>query len=361
MRLVRQRGVLLVHRLTVQAPTIVMVGGARQLLPFLKHFFPELKDLLTLTDSGELESALKSHPRSIVLFEQDPAFEGYLDQTSGYAGSRASCLFCLLSDPSQGGYGVERLDAWVGDRLLDVVLFRSGGEDGLRMQLRQCLNLASRLLPSSAADEDGEASVGHLNNLVEQQTSLLRQRNERLEYLAARDPLTGLYNRRHLEERMALEMARLHRYGQGFSIALFDLDHFKHINDSLGHAAGDEVLKHVSGILEQSTRSVDFVGRFGGEEFLVCLPNTPLANARLTAERLRVAIAGSTLVLSGQEIRVTVSGGVSEVTQVDLAWQEVLERADTALYQAKASGRNCVKSAEPSVGPPILHDRPDLL
>lgn len=161
--------------------------------------------------------------------------------------------------------------------------------------------------------------------------------------LAATDALTGLLNRRMLEERLQIEQQRAQRYGKAFSLLMLDIDHFKKINDSYGHLAGDAVLKALASALSQQTRDIDSVARFGGEEFVIVLPETDGDGARVVAERIRTAIAGAPFVLpDGCEIGVTVSIGIACFPLDAVNIEVLLERADQALYLSKNTGRNRV-------------------
>jgi diguanylate cyclase (GGDEF)-like protein len=152
--------------------------------------------------------------------------------------------------------------------------------------------------------------------------------------LAMIDRLTGVFNRRGLEQLLGSE--RLRRAGSS-SVAIIDVDHFKRVNDNHGHAAGDEVLRHVSGAIRQALREGDSCGRWGGEEFLLVLPGCDLKGALLCAERVRVVIES----MSAGPVRVTVSVGVAQLAG-DEPWQQAVQRADEGLYRAKAGGRNRV-------------------
>lgn len=155
---------------------------------------------------------------------------------------------------------------------------------------------------------------------------------ERIQSIALRDELTGAYNRRFLMEVLGREQARAGRLGASYSVCLIDIDHFKNVNDTLGHAAGDEILKQVAALVGRGLRAVDVFGRYGGEEFLIVLPDTDRAGALLVAQRVRAAVAADTTV--------TVTIGVAQHARDDVA--AVLARADQALYQGKAAGRNRV-------------------
>jgi diguanylate cyclase (GGDEF)-like protein len=170
---------------------------------------------------------------------------------------------------------------------------------------------------------------------------------EQVAALATTDGLTGIANRRSLEtlgERLFREAARYHR---DFSVIIADVDHFKKVNDGYGHAAGDEVLKGVAAILRDTARSADVVGRFGGEEFVLVLPNTNADGAKLFAERLRVAIERASFTTPGGQLHVSASFGVASFPGDGGAWPDLVAAADDALYMAKASGRNRVLVARP--------------
>jgi diguanylate cyclase (GGDEF)-like protein len=159
--------------------------------------------------------------------------------------------------------------------------------------------------------------------------------------LARRDRLTGLYNRRALEEMLRDALARHERLNEGFAVVLVDIDLFKQINDTRGHAAGDEVLRIIAGRLSGAVREIDKTFRFGGEEFVVLLANADRYSADTAAERIRAAVAERPVMVNGVEIPVTISAGVA--TTGDSANAEgLLAAADAALYRAKADGRNRV-------------------
>jgi len=158
---------------------------------------------------------------------------------------------------------------------------------------------------------------------------------------ALTDPLTGASNRMAMEERLEQEIQSFRRYNRTFSIAMFDLDRFKQINDRYGHQAGDQVLIHLVNSIEKSSRSTDKFFRYGGEEFLMLMADTDNEGAMIKAERLRAMVAGSSCVIDNVEIPVTVSIGVTTVELADDI-RSLIQRADQGLYQAKNNGRNLV-------------------
>jgi diguanylate cyclase (GGDEF)-like protein len=162
--------------------------------------------------------------------------------------------------------------------------------------------------------------------------------------LATRDGMTGLWNRREFVTLAEAETRRAARYPSPVSLLMFDIDNFKSVNDRFGHDVGDRVIVNIARVCEAEIRASDIVGRLGGEEFAVLLPETALTAAMIFAERLRAAVAASAICLGDHELRTTVSIGVSEKTGNDLSVAELLKRADLALYQSKRSGRNCVSA-----------------
>jgi diguanylate cyclase (GGDEF)-like protein len=162
-----------------------------------------------------------------------------------------------------------------------------------------------------------------------------------LQQLVTVDPLTGLENCRSIMIFTELQIKLAQRYKTFFSILLIDLDYFKKINDTYGHLIGDEILKNIAKILKYVLRNVDHIGRFGGEEFIVILPNTNLKNAVLVAEKVREAIANFKHNIEEQIIQATVSIGIASYNSLDDDANQIIKRADQALYTAKSSGRNC--------------------
>ncbi len=171
---------------------------------------------------------------------------------------------------------------------------------------------------------------------------------EALRTQSIRDPLTGLYNRRYLEEMMQRETRRAVRSECALGVMMLDLDHFKSFNDTYGHDAGDAVLRETASFLAKSVRAEDIVCRFGGEEFVVILPMADLKASQARAERIRSKLRELTIIHQGQSLgMITVSVGVAELPQHGTSPRELLEAADAALYRAKREGRDRVVVAEP--------------
>ena len=170
---------------------------------------------------------------------------------------------------------------------------------------------------------------------------LVQSRTRELELLATTDEVTGLLNRRRILEVAGEECGRTERYPEMLCFAMFDIDHFKSINDRFGHSAGDTALLLVAQAAKAQLRQQDRIGRYGGEEFLVVLPQTSLEGAMHVTERVRAAIEAVDSHAGGSEQPLTVSAGVAEAAPGE-ALDDVLKRVDAAMYEAKASGRNRV-------------------
>jgi diguanylate cyclase (GGDEF)-like protein len=181
-----------------------------------------------------------------------------------------------------------------------------------------------------------------LEELVASQTRDLTAANRLLQELASRDPLTEIYNRRHFQELASAELERARRSGRPASLLLIDIDHFKRVNDSFGHSAGDDVLKGVVASIRNLLRDSDLFARIGGEELVVLMPETGLDAARLVAERLRIAIGAASHPALDRSVTVTASIGLAVTASPPESLAELLDRADRALYAAKAAGRNRV-------------------
>ncbi|MEP7186185.1 MAG: diguanylate cyclase [Rhodanobacter sp.] len=182
--------------------------------------------------------------------------------------------------------------------------------------------------------------AAQLQQQINEHTRDLLAANQRLDELASTDGLTGVYNRRRFLELVRAEHERSHE--RSLCIALFDLDRFKLINDTHGHLAGDAVIRAAIDVIKQHCRQADLIGRYGGEEFVLCLPDTSLQHARETSQRICTALAETTVQYDGQLIPVTVSVGVATLQRGE-SIEQWLSRADKALYEAKRLGRNrCV-------------------
>ncbi|MDY7537865.1 GGDEF domain-containing protein [Undibacterium sp. 5I1] len=213
----------------------------------------------------------------------------------------------------------------INERLLGIMVIQSTG--GHVFSERECAIVETLCAYGSIAMANAEV-----------QEKLL-EKNQLLEQLAVKDRLTGLFNRLKLDQILEDELVRSRRYASIFSVVLLDVDHFKSVNDNFGHPVGDQVLKEMSNILEQSTREVDIVGRWGGEEFMIICPDTDIEGAYKLAEKLRLEIASHLFQIVGTK---TASFGVAGSNKNDTP-QSLLTRVDEALYRSKKMGRNRVE------------------
>jgi diguanylate cyclase (GGDEF)-like protein len=164
----------------------------------------------------------------------------------------------------------------------------------------------------------------------------------KVEYLATTDSLSGLYNRRYLFDLARIEVERSSRYGCNLTAVILDIDHFKRVNDTFGHPVGDQVIQGVGELLKKSLRTVDIIGRYGGEEFVFLLPETDLPQAEQVATRLCQKFEHTVFNTTGGAISITISLGVARLEPENPDLSHLLDCADKAMYRAKQTGRNKV-------------------
>jgi diguanylate cyclase (GGDEF)-like protein len=188
--------------------------------------------------------------------------------------------------------------------------------------------------------------VDHIGILIYDVTDVainridLKAANETLQTLSRTDRLTGLFNRGYWEECLNTEFKRCKRTARPSSVLIFDIDHFKKVNDTYGHPAGDQAIKATANMLLETMRETDIAGRYGGEEYVVILINTTAEQALIYAERLRKKIAETIVHHQGIDISYTISLGICQMADDIPSYSEWIERADQALYQSKTNGRN---------------------
>jgi diguanylate cyclase len=304
------------------------------------ELLPILDDLavlmLAITDSGqhEFEAYLKQ------LNERLEAFQGHLQvATDGHADSRSAA---------------RELDTQIREQVdgLQTSVQDAADLDSLKHVLESHLEglLGTMDQHQHQRDQREQEVAARLKSLAERVANMEQEAQGYREHLEVQrqkaliDPLTGLPNRAAWTERLEQEVNAWHQHGNSLSLAMLDLDHFKRINDGYGHLAGDKVLKIIATVLRKRLRPNDFIARFGGEEFVLLMPNSSLSDALAVGETLRAAIEACPFHFKGEPVTITVSMGMAQfqpAERSDLA----LKRADEALYRAKAAGRNQVQAA----------------
>lgn len=238
------------------------------------------------------------------------------------------------------------------DRPQDIVkAFQVGGVDFISKPF-QCEEVLARVATHLALHRlqqeltAANAELQAANAQLKKEIEVRQQMEADLQRLATIDDLTGTLNRRQLFEVGTQELERARRYQHPFVILMLDIDYFKYINDQHGHAVGDLAIQRTVRTMRQNLRGVDHIGRYGGDEFIIILPETPLTSAQHTAERLRAAVSQQPVISGEQTLPISISVGVAGVAQEnhDLAvnFDAVVLFADQALYAAKKAGRNCV-------------------
>ena len=266
---------------------------------------------------------------------------------------RLQAIQLLVTDASAGQAEREQarkdLDTLVRDQIADIrsVVTGSGDLGELGSSVREHLTLIVRAMEKYQEDERAreqrlseklEMLQARLSEM-EKEASQARRVIEEHKRRATHDGLTGLPNRDAYQHRLAEELARKARYGGSLTLVVADVDHFKRINDNYGHLAGDKVLQLLAKALRKSLRDVDFVGRYGGEEFIILMPETNAEEALAATEKLRTKVEASPFNFRKERVPITMSFGISEFHTLEDA-ETVFERADKALYRAKGEGRN---------------------
>jgi diguanylate cyclase (GGDEF)-like protein len=194
---------------------------------------------------------------------------------------------------------------------------------------------------------DADNNLRRANETLTSSLEEIRELHLRLKEQAIRDPLTGLYNRRYLDDTLERELSRAKREGYPLSLTMIDLDYFKQVNDTYGHKAGDEVLIALGELLQTQAREGDIPCRYGGEEFVLVLPRMTLEVASQRAEQWREAFGNSKIRHKEFEIGITMSIGLATYPDHAATAEDLIDSADKALYNAKAAGRNRLAIAEP--------------
>ncbi|MEO1820543.1 diguanylate cyclase [Pseudomonas sp.] len=290
----------------------------------------------------------------VVVMDRDynvEVWNSFMENHSGVGADKAArqSLFALFPEIDQGWFthkvetavmlGTRAFTIW--EQRPNLVHFKSYQPiTGMADEMYQ--NVTILPLRSSTGKTDHVCLIIYDVTGVAVNKRQLESANTKLQELALRDGLTGLLNRRYWESCLEREFARHQRYDNPVSLVIFDIDHFKRVNDTYGHQTGDEVIRETARITSQLVRETDFAGRYGGEEFVVLLPGTTLDGAAQFAERLRSSIERQQLDYQGSPLTFTISLGVATLTDNMAGYLTLLERADKALYQSKEGGRNQV-------------------
>ncbi len=302
--------------------------------------------ILLIDDSptirGQIKLALNSALEPEEFFEAGDGLQGF----KILAEKRPDVVVCDLVMPGFDGLKFLSLRA-AKTELAQIPVIMLTSEDDLERKMEVFDRGAADYVVKPFSDKELVARVRVHYRVKALQDELL-QTNARLETLSIKDSLTGLYNRRHLDVVLVRELQHMQRYHVPMALMMIDLDHFKRVNDTYGHAMGDEVLRNVSRLIASSVRATDFVARFGGEEILLVLPHTSGAAAADLAERLRVRIGDLPHSSNGETVRCTASFGIAAFlpSEAPLQVDALLQRADEALYAAKHAGRNRVSVAQ---------------
>ncbi|MFK7828925.1 MAG: GGDEF domain-containing protein [Congregibacter sp.] len=234
--------------------------------------------------------------------------------------------------------GVERIQTHI-DTAADIETLKSTVHhslEGMRQGIAEFVEKdAQRFADYEARNDSLQQRVARMETESRELQTKLSENREKLML----DTLTGVRSRLAYDETLAQELSRYNRYREVFSLAVLDIDHFKHVNDTYGHTAGDKALKLLAGLIDESIRETDFLFRVGGEEFVLLLPRTDLTNAQPLVERVRAAVSDSGFHYESKPVPLTVSAGLSEVHEDDSS-ETLFARADDALYRAKKGGRN---------------------
>lgn len=279
-------------------------------------------------------------------------FEGYLKQLNERLAMFQGSLHDVQADYSDSTEAARSLDSELRQQVdgLHNSVQEATDLDNLKELVESRLSgLLGTMAQYQQQRDTREQQVGErLQVLVDRVASMeleakgVRDHLEEQRQKALIDPLTGLPNRAAWTERLDMELARLQRYGGELLLAVLDIDHFKRINDDYGHLAGDKVLKIIAGELFKRLRKTDFIARFGGEEFVLLIPSTPMEGGLKLLDTLRSAIENCPFHFRGERVTISLSGGISAFGSAESS-EQVFERADQALYRAKRGGRNRIE------------------
>src|SRR5262245_17057350 len=277
-----------------------------------------------LVEVGHMNPGRWSHIANVYselgMLPRNPSLEGFMFEPTSRAEAELSLVYRWLTAAVAAALSIALLAAW-------------------QVRANRRLRREARLR------EDAERGLRQTNERLQEGIEGIRALQTKLEELAIRDPLTGLYNRRYLDDALERELQRAQRQGYPVSVLVIDIDHFKQLNDIHGHQAGDEVLTALARELHQRVRTDDLACRWGGEEFVLVLPTMSIEAAAERADALRLAFAASAVRYRDMNLNATISVGAAAYPDHGLSVRDLLGAADNALYRAKSDGRNCVRVA----------------
>jgi len=302
--------------------------------------------ILIIDDSKSVRQQILTTLRSADLFKD------YFEATNGLEGfkillnEKIDIVLCDVEMPGIDGF---KFLSMVNARkeLLDIPILLLTSHKEIATKIRGLEQGASDYVTKPFSHEELLARV-KVQLKIKTLQDHLKESNQRLLEMSQVDPLTGLYNRRHMMTTLEAELDRSNRISSPFALVMVDLDHFKKVNDTYGHQQGDVVLKSISWEIQEQLRQYDSASRFGGEEFVLLLPETSLDEAVNVAERLRQVISNIQFTGSVTDLKMTASLGVTAIPHQKInTTEDLIRQADVALYQAKNNGRNRVESTPP--------------
>lgn len=327
----------------VPLPTLLVVDDDREITAYLADHFSHSYHVVTASSADEALAVLKEQDVSVIVADQG---------MPGKTGAELLAEACFIDSDTvrillTGNADIEAVIQAVNEGKIFFYLKKPWRNDKLNAVIGNAFEHNRLLRERRRLVEDLRRINAELEERVIERTAQLEQRaieleeaNRKISELVYLDSLTGVANRRCLEETLVREVSRGERLGHPLTVILMDVDHFKSVNDTYGHAMGDKVLQFVAHTLSALSRPYDLIARYGGEEFLILMPSATLENGRVVAERFRGGI--STMAIEGFPVKVTASFGVASLLPGRSAYS-LFDRADRALYRAKQNGRDRIE------------------
>lgn len=351
---------------TAQVPRVLVVDDDRSVLQLLERLLEKRYAVQAFADPAQALEYLRRHPVDVVITDylmpgmngveflrrsleilpeaRRVVITGYYDLSAIVASINEARIDFFLTKPIHAAEVYQAVERLWRDRLLQIERDHLAEQNAHMVEELQRFNTALEATVRERTEElmRANAQLKQALEEIEEKNRALTLLNESLNVLATVDPLTDLYNRREFLHRLSLEWDRFKRYGRPFSLIMLDIDHFKRVNDTHGHECGDVVLRELGRLMREQKRRHDLVCRYGGEEFVIILPETQLDDAFIVAEKLRNQVAGHKFACKEIPLQVRVSLGAASAPEHEAADEEQLIKiADQSLYRAKHEGRNC--------------------